>query len=138
MEYLKPRSRILLGSCGIPKDRRPEYFVTLCAQVESTEEEHKFIDISLSREQCESLRDSLTEALETERLELKSDRKLLVELEVLVQAAINGSVSFNDIWVSFWEIQNQITVYVDYGNPSAVSHKETIMTYLDRARQQIK
>lgn len=90
----------------------------------------------LSHKQLEMLKDIIDQRLEN-NAETKSDRQLLQEMEALVQTAISGSVYFDDIWDSFWEIKKQIETYVDYCDPDTTS-EEDIMAYLNAARQQIK
>jgi hypothetical protein len=136
MEFLKKNGYILLGN--VPEDRQFDYFRTLCCEVESTDKKHQFRDIAVTRKQLKMLRDMIDQHLADEdEAEPKSDRQLLQKMEALVQIAINGSVSFEDIWDSFWEIKSQIDTYVDYCDPDTTSEAD-IMAYLEAAREQIK
>ncbi len=137
MDFLKSNSYILLGS--VPEDRQPEYFRTLCCEVESTDKKHRFQNIALTRKQLKMLRDMIDQLLtdEDESEVISSDRQLLQEMEALVQTAIDGSTNFDDIWDSFWNIKKQIDTYVDYCDPDT-SSEEDIMAYLNAAREQIK
>jgi hypothetical protein len=139
MEFLKANGYILLG--GVPKDKQPEYFTTLCCEVESTDKKHQFRDICVTRKQLKMLRDMIDQHLgfadEDESEVISADRQLLQKMEALVQIATNGAVSFDDIWDSFWEIKTQIDTYVDYYDPDTTSEAD-IMAYLEAARNQIK
>lgn len=87
MEFLKSNSHILIG--GVPEDRQPEYIFSLCCEVDSRDKKHKFLDIALSRKQCEQLRDSLTQYLDPDLTPIKLDTDLFSELRKLMESAEN-------------------------------------------------
>ena len=143
MEYLKRGSHILIGNSGIPRDLKSEYFATLCAEVESLDKKHKFVDISLSRKQAEMLRDLLVHQLNT---------ALFVELLALMRVALDKAYRwerenhktpsevefksyrdkcFHEIWDSFWETAKGVKTFdlIQYQDPQT-TYEERMQAYL--------
>ena len=64
MKYAKRGSRVLVGNASISKDLIQEYIGTLCFVVSDfTKGKEEFVDISMTRQQLQDLRDVIDQYL---------------------------------------------------------------------------